>query len=301
MSITKTESVWMVARLNYNEPWLHFLIKSLKPFVDSLSRAGIVERYYFERSFDGGANISLFFRSNPETIQKIIIPNLEDHFKAYMLDKPSPEKAKIGLFPNNSVVVLPYEPAAAAWGGSVGLPIAERHFQSSSDSVLAFMAEKVQIWTPDEVLTTAMHLHLGFVDAMGMDTEEATRFFEYALLYHAEEDFRLQYFEEFFDNQRQPLLDYHADMWESLKSKTEFHETTYNAWLEQCFYTIQDLRRTFKQRVLKVEAKFSALWTLYAQLMRKTNNRLGIFGRDESLIFYLMMRSLEKIETETKS
>lgn len=289
----------MVARLNYSEPWLSFLTKSVKPFVDSLTRTGIIERYYFERSYEGGAHIRLYFRCNPELRDDLVVPNLKEHFESYFAIMPSTRRhERNGLVANNSLQVADYQPIATEWGGEVGLPIAERHFQSSSESVFQFMSLKGDAWSPDDVLATAIQLHLGFADGAGMDTEEAMRFFEYCLVFHPTEEFRIQYMEDFFHNQKEPFIDFHTKLWGSLKIKEEFLEEPYNLWLEQCYYTASDIRRTFRQRALHIEAKFSALWTMYAKLLHKTNNRLGLIGRDESLVYYIMMRSLEKIESE---
>jgi Lantibiotic biosynthesis dehydratase C-term len=174
------------------------------------------------------------------------------------------------------------------------MPIVERHFQSSSDTVLDFMVLRGDRWTNDDVLATAIELHLGFADALEMDAEEAVRFFEYCLLYQSTEEFRIAQMEEFFESQREPLIEFHSNLWEALQSQEPFEEEVYNHWLEQCFYTAKDLQQTFRRRQLKLEARFGALWTLYARILRMTNNRLGLIGRDESLVYYLMMRCLEK-------
>ena len=296
---TNTSSQWVCARINYNEPWVEFLTKSLKPYMDTVTSTGMVERYFWERSYEGGAHISLYFRCKTDLKDTLLIPNMTEHFESYISDKPSfRRKDSVHFSKNNTIQFADYQPNIEHWGGEIGMPIAERHFQSSSDTVLEFMALKGEKWSPDEILATAIEMHLAFAESAGMDTEETTRFFEYCLLYHATEDFRLQYFEEFFESQRAPLLDFHSDLWESLQSKTDYKETLFNDWKEQCFYTTADIIRTFRLRVLKIEAKFSAIWTMYAKLLHKTNNRLGLHGRDESLVFYLMMRSLEKIGTE---
>ena len=82
MSITKTSAAWVVAHLYYDQPWLNFLTKSVKPFVDSLTKSGIIERYYFERSQDRGAHIRLYFRCNEELLRTLVLPNLRKHFAA---------------------------------------------------------------------------------------------------------------------------------------------------------------------------------------------------------------------------
>jgi thiopeptide-type bacteriocin biosynthesis protein len=296
---TKITSEWVCARLNYNEPWVEFLTKSVKPYMDTVTKTGMVQRYYWECSYEGGAHLKLFFRCKTELKDALLIPNMKSHFENYIVVKPSyRRKNPAHLVKNNSVQFSDYQPLIEQWGGEVGMPIAERHFQSSSNAVLEFMALKSDNWSSDEILATAIKMHLAFAEAADMDTEEAIRFFEYCLLYHASEDFRLQNFEEFFETQKEPLLDFHADLWESLQSKIDYKELLYNDWKEQCFYTTADIVRTFRLRALKIEAKFSAIWTMYAKLIQKTNNRLGLQGRDESLVYYLMMRSLEKISTE---
>jgi thiopeptide-type bacteriocin biosynthesis protein len=292
----KTSTAWTVARLNYNEPWQTFLLTSVKPIMDSLSRSGIVERYFWERSYENGAHIRLYFRCEKDVLDSIVIPNLKEHFEAYFESNPSVcQQNNPNREVNNTVQILDYQPDASFWGGEIGLPIVERYFQSSSDAVMEFMNLRGEHWSSDEILATAIELHLGFADALDMDAEEAARFFEYCMLYHSTEDFRLQYFEEYFESQRQSFVGFHSALWEALKSKETFQEDIYNTWLEQCFYTASDLRQTFRRRQLQLEARFGALWTLYARIIRMTNNRLGLFGRDESLVYYVIMRSMEKL------
>jgi thiopeptide-type bacteriocin biosynthesis protein len=297
---TKNSNQWVCSRLNYNEPWVEFLTKSVKPFMETVTRTGMVERYFWERSYEDGAHIKLYFRCKTELKDTLLIPTMRQHFEHYIADKPSFRRKDLPhLAKNNSVQFLDYQPNIEQWGGEVGMPIAERHFQSSSNAVLEFMAMRSEDWSSDTILATAIEMHLAFAESADMDREEATRFFEYCLLYHSTEDFRIQYFEEFFETQQEPLIGFHADLWEGLQTRNEYKELLYNDWKEQCFYTTADIIRTFRLRVLKIEAKFSAIWTMYAKLLHKTNNRLGLHGKDESLVFYLMMRSLEKMDTES--
>lgn len=299
MSITKTSTEWVVARLNYSEPWLHFLTKCVKPFVDSLTQTGIVERYYWERSYKGGANICLYFRCHSDINKTLVIPNLKEHFETFFYLNPSIARTEKDSFSNNTIEILDYKIDPYYWGGSIGVPIAERHFQSSSEVILDLMFHKKNSkWEIDDILGTAIQMHLGFIEAMGLSLESAIRFFEYCILYHSKEHFRLHFFEDFFETQSAPLIEYHAQLWDSLKNREAYKEDIYNQWLEQCFYTVADYERTFRQRVLDVDAKFSALWTLYAHLMQSTNNRLGLHGQDDTLIFYIIMRSLEKLVQE---
>ncbi len=296
-SKTTTETTeWCVARLNYAEPWEHFLTKSLKPFVNSLVQAGIVERYFWQRGYDRGTHILLSMRAESRTLYELILPSLNDHFFYYVEDLPSVRVYEDADFePNDSVQTAVYQPDMVYWGGEVAMPIVERFQQASSDAVLEFMAAKADKWTSVEALATAFELQLGFADASGMKRDEAIQFFDFCLMRHVKEPFSLQLFEYIFKKQEAPLVSFSSKLWTSLKKGTMFKERYYNKYLENIYYTSEDLKLTFRNRKLDVEPKFSSLWALYAKLLSETNQRLGLRGRHELLLYYAIVRSLEKV------
>lgn len=295
---TKTQTTdWAVARLNYAEPWEHFLVKSLKPFVNSLVQAGIVERYFWQRGYDKGAHILLTMRAETQTLFELILPSLNEHFYHYVEDLPSSRPHENPDFePNDSIQTAVYQPDIEEWGGEIAMPIIERFRQNSSDAVLSFMAVNAEKWTSVEALATAFELNLGFADTAGMNREEAIQFFDFCLMRHAKESFSLQLFEYIFKRQEKPLLEFTNKLWKSLKKGTLFKERYYNKYLENAYYTSEDLKLTFRNRSLEVEPKFSSLWTLYAKLLGETNLRLGLRGRHELLLYYAIFRTLEKVE-----
>ncbi len=297
---TKTQiTEWGVARLNYAEPWEHFLVKSLKPFVNSLVQAGIVERYFWQRGYEKGAHIQLTMRAESRTLYELIYPSLNQHFNHYIEDLPSARAFEEPDFePNDSIQTAVYQPDTEKWGGSFAMPIIERFQQASSDAVLSFMAAKAEKWTSVEALATAFELHLGFADTAGMDRVEAAQFFDFCLMRHAKQPFSMQLFEYIFKKQEQPLVEFTTSLWTRLKGGTLFKEKYYNRYLENAYYTSEDLKLTFRNRSLDVEPKFSSLWTLYAKLLSETNVRLGLHGRHELLLYYAILRSLEKVKSE---
>ena len=42
------------------------------------------------------------------------------------------------------------------------------------------------------------------------------------------------------------------------------------------------------------------LWSIFVDYIHMTNNRLGIFNRDESYLSFMMMRCLEEIKQDEK-
>lgn len=294
---TKTQTTeWGVVRLNYAEPWEHFLTKSLKPFVNSLVQAGIVERYFWQRGYDRGTHILLTMRAETSTLYELVLPSLNDHFFYYVEDLPSVRPHENPEFePNDSIQTAVYQPDTEKWGGEIAMPIIERFQQASSDAVLEFMAAKADKWTGVEALATAFELQLGFADASGMSKDEAIQFFDFCLMRHVRQPFSLQLFEYIFKRQEEPLVEFTSKLWASLKKGTLFKEKYYNKYLENVYYTSEDLKLTFRNRKLEVEPKFSSLWELYAKLLSETNQRLGLHGRHELLLYYAIFRSLEKV------
>ena len=294
---TKTQTAeWAVARLNYAEPWEHFLTKSLKPFVNSLVQAGIVERYFWQRGYDNGSHISLTMRANAQTLYELILPSLNEHFSHYVEDLPSVRPFDDpSLEPNDSIQTAVYQPIIESWGGEIAMPIVERFQQASSDAVLEFMAAKADKWTGVEALATAFELQLGFADASGMKRDEAIQFFDFCLMQHVREPFSLQLFEYIFKKQEVPLIEFTSSLWASLTRGTLFKEKYYNKYLENIYYTSEDLKLTFRNRSLEVEPKFSSVWALFAKLLAETNKRLGLHGRHELLLYYAIIRSMEKV------
>ncbi len=295
--ITKTQtSEWSEVRLNYAEPFELFLIKSLKPFVNSLIQVGIVERYFWQRGYDKGAHILLCMRAEMQTLNELVLPSLNEHFSYYVEDVPSIRPFEQPDFePNDSIQTAVYQPNIEEWGGAIAMPIIERFQQNSSDAVLNFMAAKAEKWSPVEAFATAIELHLGFADASGMKKDEAIQFFDFCLMRHVQEPFSLQLFEYMYKKQEKPLVEFTERLWASLKKGTLFKERYFNKYLENAYYTSEDLKMTFRKRNLEVEPTFSSIWTLFAKLFGDTNKRLGLHGRHELLLYYAILRSLEKI------
>lgn len=287
---------WVVARLNYAEPLEVFLVKSVKPFVNSIVQAGIVDRYFWQRGKTGGAHIIVAMRGNAQTLNELVLPNLAEHFLRYVEDMPSRRAVdRIDFEPNNAIQTQEYRPNTEGVGGDIGQPIFERFEQASSDAVLTFLSVKHDNWTSIETAAIAIQLQLGFLDSAGLDTADAAQFCEFYLAHYADERFSPQLFEYIFKRHETGLFAFHKKTWSSLKTGDLFEEKYFNRWLEQCYLATEDIRLTFRTRSLQTEPRFSAIWEIYAIFVKATNKRLGLTGRHESLVFYVMMRALEQL------
>ena len=176
---------WLAAHLYYNEPWEEFLTKGVEPYIRTLMRTGIASQYFFIRYWDRGPHLRLRFKADRTIIDQLLRPNLQEHFEHYFESRPSqrtephyppdfPEQYK--WLPNNTLQWLPYEPEYERYGGSIGMAIAERQFQASSDIALNSIRQKGFKWTYDDALGTAVKLHLSFAHTLGLNLEEVAVF-----------------------------------------------------------------------------------------------------------------------------
>ncbi|MEM8907428.1 MAG: thiopeptide-type bacteriocin biosynthesis protein [Bacteroidota bacterium] len=248
---------WLSAYLYYNEPWETFLVEAVAPYIKTAMQTGIAEQYFFIRYWDRGPHIRLRFKGAAGAVNRILRPNLEEHFLSYFDSKPSqrtdpnyppsfPEHFK--WIPNNSVVFVPYEAEIRRYGGPEAIHLAELQFQASSDVALHSLERRFRNWSYDDALGLAIKLHLIFVDAMRMDLSEAMAFFHFlyhnwlprSFRYYHKKLSRADYlrqaqevteaFAQSFDLQKANLIPFHQALWEALKTGDEFEEATLNQW-----------------------------------------------------------------------
>ncbi len=300
MTITKTSSYaaeWQVIRLYYNDPIVNFLIKSLKPFIDGLVTVKISDRYYWKRSEENGRHVKLFVRCSEEFMEKLVKPNLTVHFNLYVESKPSVRTSyDENNFPDNSLIFHNYLPDENEWGGLVGLPIAERFFQASSNAILHQFSMKGDYLSAEQILETAIVLHLGFLKATNLKPPDIVTFYENLFFQIAGESVFLSKFESFFEKQNIYLRYFIETTWHTLREEALFLDNNYNQWLKDCVFVNSDLKNTYSLRTQSQLAHLSELWDFYGRLLRFVNNQLGLQDKNESLFFYIMIRSFEMMQ-----
>ncbi len=333
------KSIWLAAHLYYNEPWEVFITKAIEPYIRTVMRTGIAKQYFFLRYWERGPHIRLRFRGDATVLEQLLQPNLEEHFYNYFDAKPSertepnypPDLPRDYLWlPNNSVQWIDYEPESNRYGGAIGVKIAERQFQASSDIVLQYIRQKGLKWSYDDALGTAIKLHLSFAHTLGLNMEDITRFFGMIFFnwlpralqmrpvkgdnekYRLKIQETLQAFGQSFEMQKGALLPFHQQLWEALETDEGFEEDILNTWItsnavvrlqyetaltngqlaarQQRYHLPDDLRAD-------LPADQELLWNIYADFVHMTNNRLGILNKDEGYLGYLIMESMQTLRS----
>jgi thiopeptide-type bacteriocin biosynthesis protein len=322
-------STWLATQIYYVEPWEQLLVKALKPYADVAIQMGIAEQYYFMRYWHRGSHIRLWIKGETEMLDAILKPNIIEHFDNYFEARPSDRTENVeDWLPNNSVCFIVTQPETARFCGSTGLAIAESQFQASSDVVLKFLKEKEFRWSYDDALGAAVKLHLSFVHALGMDIMTAQTFFE-QIYYNwlpaafpvnpnslSEKEFdklardTSVIFLEGFDTQRARIVPFCVALWDTLENNDFSSDDAMIAWINtnklvhhQLVMALEfgNLEPRPKNLLLNTSVTLSddelLLWSLYANFIHLTNNRLGINTKDEGYLGYLIMRSIEAMRT----
>lgn len=332
---------WLSAYLYYDEPWERFLTEAVLPYAEIVEQTGIAESWFFIRYWDRGPHIRLRFKTSPDIIEKMLRPNLEEHFLNYFDSAPSfrtdppyptriPDSYK--WLPNNSVQYDVYLPELDRYGGEEGMRIAERHFAISSKTILQSMEAAGAKWSYDDALGTAIKLHLSFIHTAGLDKNAATSFLKFffqnwlphsismnpekldPLTFQEMKKETLQQYEDAFQLQKESLVPYHRILWNGLQQDVnDFGEVLLSKWVKDNKMILGDLQvananNTLTERTADYAYErsdetpfYQKLWDHYADYMHMTNNRLGIHNKDEGYLAYLMMRSMEELEEMEQS
>jgi hypothetical protein len=332
----KSTSKWLTVCLYYNEPWEEFLVKAVKPYVDVVTRTGVADRFYFQRSWERGPNIRLWFKSNSFVLESMLKPNLNEHFQQYFESRPSlmVEPDYPGNFPNNlkwhpnnSIRLFDVKPELERYGGKLEWSICAKQFEASSFIVLQTIKEKATRWTYNEMLGTAIKLHLSMTYAAGMNQAEAASFFQ--VLFNAwkyknlrKEDTSQQdslsslpadgiirSFQKLFDLQKKDVVPYHSALWELFKNFHHSEDKAFVNWFHVNANVSLELSLSLENGKLQTGSGYfpkgfleterqESLWNFYAEFVLKTNNRLGIHQKHEGYLLYTMAQSLAMITSD---
>ncbi len=315
-----TTTTWLAVALHYGEPWEEFLIKAVKPYAEVALHTGVAECFYYERSWEKGPHIRLWFKVEPSIFANILKPNLEEHFNQYFESRPSFIKAPYypadypadhRWLPNNSIQYIEHGPELSHLGGRQEFSIFENPYMVSSQLVLDTLKEKAAQWTYNEMISSAIKVHLGFCYAVGMDGAEAQRF----LGFLSEKWFAENYetpeerskvessFAKIYNLQRKDTIPYHLALWQMFKDYDQMEEDPIANWIRGNSNMSLELDLALHIGKLKplrtlhpvTGTGHSPKWEYFEQLFHLTNNRFGIFNKNEGYMLYTMSESLKTV------
>ncbi|MFC5666093.1 lantibiotic dehydratase C-terminal domain-containing protein [Kitasatospora misakiensis] len=147
-----SEHSWVSAHLFYHGDQDAVIVGVVKPAVERLGRAGLVDGFFFLRYWEGGPHVRLRLRTRPEHVQEVRSV-VEERAAAFYLASPSQsELTEEGyaesaaalaalermadydtvLHPDNSVAFIDYTPETEVFGTGRAMEAVERQFMASS-------------------------------------------------------------------------------------------------------------------------------------------------------------------------
>ncbi|NDL60168.1 thiopeptide-type bacteriocin biosynthesis protein [Phytoactinopolyspora mesophila] len=330
---------WVALHVFYASDANPIIVEAVRPLVAQLREEQLISGWFFIKYWMEGPHVRVRFKpSSPELREEVTqratgaleeflrrrpalydtdIDGLSDLYKRMYLAEYGEDSwnerygdGEMPFRPNNSVVLMPYEPEHDRYGGPGGLEIAEWHFEHSSDMVATLLATSNTHVRPVLLgLATQLSLMTAYTF---LPTDDAVRqFFQryrtfWETSYQEPSDDYHGSFDKSFDRTRDTL----APRIERIRAITGAAgdagaglSNIEQRWLTHC--------AELRQRVLDAAARGDLVFpsrqgdgraaiddpealatVLLSSYIHMTNNRLGVAILDEIYLSYLVERAL---------
>ncbi|MCP3930500.1 MAG: hypothetical protein GY705_15515 [Bacteroidetes bacterium] len=324
----------LIVYLYYNEPWEGFLVHAIKSFTDIVTKTGVADSFYFIRYWERGPHIRLIFRGEPEVIDQILKPNIEEHFNNFFDDRPSfillptypknfPEKYK--WLPNNTLLYENDESTIQKFGEGPLLDFVEKQYCASSILVLKKLAQNPNSWTQAKSFELAFKMHFSLMDCMGMDASDSALLFEHLLnnwsknnTYspsliskngHARRSANKleKQLDTLYNLQKKEILLRIEKLSDELEDVTLCLDEDFQEWRHQMNMLSESIQNKELQLAINKlfnsplnESEQSHCFKICSEFIHWTNNRLGIFNFDEAYLYYALRESMKTLSQSHK-
>ncbi|HEU4456541.1 MAG TPA: thiopeptide-type bacteriocin biosynthesis protein [Longimicrobium sp.] len=294
----------------------HVVLKVAEPFVRRCQAEGWIDGHFFIRYSEFGPHVRLRLHGKKDVLESTVWPALVEHVRALhpdvLIEKPEgdqwrPEPAATDEPPRvTHLAEIEYEPETDRYGGPLGVRMAERFFEHSSETAYALLHKT----SPTErssrlgkgLLSTVVLMHV-FCPTRERAVAFARNYGEGYLRAVARSDEGrsawLGAFGSGFDQQAQNLGAYVEEVWERMDEDESLSEA-----LDAYVVGLKEVRVRFRElleagslsrgpEMPVLESWDMAVGAIVSSYLHMMNNRLGISIQEESYLAYLAMRALE--------
>jgi thiopeptide-type bacteriocin biosynthesis protein len=325
-------TTWLSAHLFCMPPWENFLVQGVLPFVQEMLQSEKITGWFFIRYWEKGPHIRLRLRGQSAIITQEVKPRLTQYFTDWFAAHPTVRNDfdaagqrhpfAENWFPNDTALFIDYEPETERYGGiAAGITLAETHFQSSSAAVMGALAQNAN-WSYSRSLGMAIQLHTSFAHCCGFTRMESLELFNRlyeAWLPHAyynealkdeaqmtrKRAEALEAFRITFEKHKAQLSAFAATLWQALNDGEEFADEWFNQWLQEVKATDRHFRQVRSEGKIVLPAWYGGLqgldeptmqqFAVYESYFHMTNNRLGLFNRDEAYVAYIIREIMTEL------
>ncbi len=280
-----SDNGWISLHIYFKGDINVFLRQILFPLAKLLKKEKILDQYFFIRYFEGGQHIR--FRvstSEPVKVKAYLI--------AFFNKLTNPGIPGIGLV---STFFIDYVPETERYGGAIGIEACEAFFCDTSELISEKIIESKNFDT-GQAISTAIAMNLFFLYALAFSNEQAIDFFNLLMnsWMESSEEFLSQYYGgntdvkaiHFYEKSYDTQKDVIDEIVKEITCAMSDHSKA--SWLNK-----------YKEKVLKLKNRINMIneeskLGIIASLLHMSNNRLGLNNMDESFLYYILIRSLEK-------
>ncbi len=304
--MNKTED-WISCYVFHNTDFENVLMNLVKPLVAEFTSKDLVNLFFFVRYWENGPHIRLRMLPSSHIAKTKIIKLLHDKTTSYF--------KKIGQ--DYVIEFNDYINEFQRYGGLDNIEVSQKHFHDSSHTVLnrIFQAEN---WDYSLAISSAIQLHLVFAKQIIRDEEDVTLYFE--TLYNTVfiNSVKLDDNQDASQKEILKVKNFFLESYEKQKDVIEYivfsiwHDKNVNTHFTNWSFRCAELRKLIEEKQqnnkivapewfefnseLKIGIEKQILWCIYDSYIHMTNNRLGVFLRDEAYIVFLILKGLKSIK-----
>ncbi|MFZ7741516.1 thiopeptide-type bacteriocin biosynthesis protein [Bacillus velezensis] len=295
--------------LHDKDSYDHFIQVDFFPFVESLKKSSLIDKWFFIRYWEGGPHIRLRLlnlKCNKNKIRndlkKIVseykkfkgIPQLtaEEYYKNHKFDGKKLDYKILPFYTNHSVELIDYKPEYRRYGGAKAIHISENLFHHSSEMVSKIISGKLEF---NKLLIIAIDLM--YITAKSLGIQNIQTFFSvYAEFWKTYID-NLKQFNELIIVLKQKQGNY-------IKNRIELCDTDslenisgiYASWQQQLRISYNELLQMDADLISPISgnnvdgdiAQQEAIHSIAISIIHMTNNRLGITPSFEFILGSLL-------------
>jgi thiopeptide-type bacteriocin biosynthesis protein len=301
---------WISIHIFHNHSFEDVLVKCIDPLSKTLKKDGLIESSFFIRYWEGGRHIRyrLSPKKNTSTahLKQTISSHLEDFFKS--ADENTEYKIEFS----------PYRQELERYGGELGIRISEKQFEDSSAIVLKLLKDHYSDWTYSKAISLAIQMHVAFAKEVVGDLDKAICFFESIYINwlpfsvktvegepikKSEIDKVRSLFNSSYEKQKELINFMISGIWYGNDSQEWIKD-----WANCCAEINSELDNAVNTDSIeyethlklfensKFEGEKETKYLISDSYLHMSNNRLGIYVRDEPFIAFLIMNGLKNLQ-----
>ncbi|MFF5250047.1 lantibiotic dehydratase C-terminal domain-containing protein [Streptosporangium sp. NPDC000095] len=282
---------WQALHIFYSANSQPILTDCVAPLVRDLRDRGLLERYFFINYWMEGPHVRLRLKPATEAATPAVRAAAEAAVQEFLSSRPAlyefdqdmlkaqedlfimeypDENERRRMYPdgripvqgNNTFHYRPYHPEYDRYGGPVGIPLAERHFEFSSDLVIKLL-QTANVHVRPVLLGLAAQLMMISVSTFMRDTRQMARFLE---RYH-------DYWNSSFG------LDYWSSTTRIVEDSTASYRVCYDSMKDVLTTRFMDTHNSIQRGEPDRLTGFRAMWARHWETLREQVLELGTAGK----------------------